>query len=1202
MSSLFRTVGMQVNLRAVTFPSPGFDPSRGRGSYNSVESAHLPQPGPYGMQYGYQPQPHMEYSNGGVAATAYYNDRRWEGHSPLPTSYVQSGSPVAYDQYQHPQGYPYAYTQEQLSPVFHSSQQPQVFGNIPYQQKPPLDAGNGYYRNDYSPGESHQSPPQLTTQDVMTRSYNAAKAGTPTTTFASPNAPEQISPNSNHANYFLQLAVGDANNEADSPQQAYDAESAAQYNADDQYDYNQYPEETQIPDETEGAVQEPIEQFDYLDVHWHVHITEEGHTYYLDPITGHSQWEDPRTNGITPDYTPDDQTELTADAAHYSSPDKSEANYGSGGWVKNDDDTIKLAVTTSPPKGPPSPRGLLHRGNSSGIGRQPSADSPEANMTRPKTSPHSNYLRPRTVPASADKLQLDDIDLDSSSSPDKRDKEIVRNKNDIAASRTEKFFKGGPRKKYEVDESEESYDLDLGSELLTFQPTVNKDKKKKKKKRVASKDSSRLLPVPNQIPSDVSDTDDDITNARVRRIQVIDVVSNKLESPVAGTINTPSKGTMTTPGKECSSLDVSLDASVDENPEFRILPEGFEFRIRTPMKSGTTDASLRNSSHSNNNTSSNPNSINKEKAITIDDILIGESIHKGSNWMENTSTYSKERTSNSAEWKSSSKRTDGDLGSTLDDMKQSDISKRLFPNDESEQPSHRREEQKNATSKESSDEVKDIPINTPLVHNRVFDTSSVGTYGNGGNSIDRNNNTNNNDVVGTKVSDRINSIETSNSQKSKFSTPLKSVSNEGKEKQQQEDVRLEDNSKAVIQERIVESPSIEKYVKLLNNGESVRSVRRQMEDAGEPKEVILHMLRAADELKLAQPEEKNDSQSKENSSDNLPTKAVSKQKPADAGVVAIDKKLLEPLKTDAAIGKYARMAAVGVPPSNISWRMQVDGVRAEDQARLMKALGGEPAASVTTPSPASSTKLAPLVTGDKAVVKASEAEAGVADISRSTSKSMLKLHWNPLPADKVSKSVWAEELQGSGGDGHESDLDDLANVFGKAASPVNKYKVKKALGQDGLRTDKDNNENIIRIRPLVVDAKKAHNVGISISQFKSISNMDDLCVSICSLRTTDSLLTLDKLEVFASVLPSPQEIKQLLQLVSDHEIINHPTELFYLSIAPYYPALPKRLDSLISSLHFTPNCKDTLSKVNTLIDACNQVRGKIVVVETNVVT
>lgn len=46
-----------------------------------------------------------------------------------------------------------------------------------------------------------------------------------------------------------------------------------------------------------GEFADPLEVFDAVDLRWSVYETDEGHTYYLDAVNGHSQWEDPRDYG-----------------------------------------------------------------------------------------------------------------------------------------------------------------------------------------------------------------------------------------------------------------------------------------------------------------------------------------------------------------------------------------------------------------------------------------------------------------------------------------------------------------------------------------------------------------------------------------------------------------------------------------------------------------------------------------------------------------------------------------------------------------------------------------------------------------------------------------------------------------------------------------------------------------------------------------
>jgi hypothetical protein len=69
----------------------------------------------------------------------------------------------------------------------------------------------------------------------------------------------------------------------------------------------QFPQQAQTTapsyeaDETstvEDPSYQPLEQFSYGNISWAAYKTDEGHIYYLDTASQHSQWDDPRVSGV----------------------------------------------------------------------------------------------------------------------------------------------------------------------------------------------------------------------------------------------------------------------------------------------------------------------------------------------------------------------------------------------------------------------------------------------------------------------------------------------------------------------------------------------------------------------------------------------------------------------------------------------------------------------------------------------------------------------------------------------------------------------------------------------------------------------------------------------------------------------------------------------------------------------------------------
>jgi ankyrin repeat protein len=65
-------------------------------------------------------------------------------------------------------------------------------------------------------------------------------------------------------------------------------------------------EQAAVESEAVTDYQQPIESFYFADGWWESYYNEEGYVYYLDTYTSHSQWEDPRENGVVVSNYEDD--------------------------------------------------------------------------------------------------------------------------------------------------------------------------------------------------------------------------------------------------------------------------------------------------------------------------------------------------------------------------------------------------------------------------------------------------------------------------------------------------------------------------------------------------------------------------------------------------------------------------------------------------------------------------------------------------------------------------------------------------------------------------------------------------------------------------------------------------------------------------------------------------------------------------------
>lgn len=325
-----------------------------------------------------------------------------------------------------------------------------------------------------------------------------------------------------------------------------------------------------------------------------------------------------------------------------------------------------------------------------------------------------------------------------------------------------------------------------------------------------------------------------------------------------------------------------------------------------------------------------------------------------------------------------------------------------------------------------------------------------------------------------------------------------------------------------------EEAIIQNYVNKLKDGISLRDVRREMEENGETRELIKRFLEIADTVDtegalLSNP------------------KPVTQKKTTEAKASKDD---IKALTTDATLGKYAKMALMGIPSGSIAQKMKIDGISDDVAQPLLVAMGmnvKSESSGEESPRPGS---------------------------SRRSSVPLLKLHWNTVPADKVEKSVWA-----SGGDEDSfENIEEFEKLFGT---------------QHTSRKDNEisMNKESEKLRLYLLDVKRAQNVTITLTQFKSFDQNDQLLGAVCSLDNHHGTLTADKLETLKSILPTPAECKKLY-LAAESQ---HPAEQFLISAHQFYPELPRRLQCFISVVTIGHATEVLVDKMRKLIDACNEV-------------
>jgi hypothetical protein len=411
----------------------------------------------------------------------------------------------------------------------------------------------------------------------------------------------------------------------------------------------------------------------------------------------------------------------------------------------------------------------------------------------------------------------------------------------------------------------------------------------------------------------------------------------------------------------------------------------------------------------------------------------------------------------------------------------------------------------------------------------------------------------------------------------------------------------------------INSPQFYGYFTMLRKGVSLRTVRREMEEAGETKEVILRVVRMADEIKIAPSAITSPGAY---SSDSFSTSRSSEC--STKGQTAN----LNALKDDPILGKYAKMASVGVPRQSIIQKVTIDGV-GEDQIRRMSlALGMEApekgSRDYATESEVDLKTLKDDPTLGKFVkmglmgvplggVEAKMAMDGIDESNRerillalgkkvgshdyrtvgATNQSSVRrssvplqsIHWNTLDAEKLKKSIWAS----SPGDSStlesikESDLEEIEKLF----------KAKPLTSQGASLKPKTKKKDILQesLKLYALEPKRGQNVVIGLAKFKAFSDgmYKHLFEAVCSLDRDKKKLTPDHIEALKYLLPTPSEIKCLAAAQQS----KHPAEIFAMKAIEYFPHLPKRLRCFSLVCSFAEDSSIVTAKSRQIIDSCN---------------
>lgn len=358
-----------------------------------------------------------------------------------------------------------------------------------------------------------------------------------------------------------------------------------------------------------------------------------------------------------------------------------------------------------------------------------------------------------------------------------------------------------------------------------------------------------------------------------------------------------------------------------------------------------------------------------------------------------------------------------------------------------------------------------------------------------------------------------------------------------------------------------DSPNLEArvqpYIRFLEAGNSVRQVRRQMEKDNQSKELIKLMIQMSDDVTCT-----STVTSSSSSSSKVEHTQPCKATPEELSV----------LKHDAVIGKYIKMASMGVPFGSVEQKMKSEGVSSEDMLRVAVALGHGPPPESTAVS-SSACSLSSTGGSTRSIDSTSRQSS-----RRSSSVSLVKMHWNTVPADKLENSIWAQNEEDSIEEKEMQELEKLFAASGHTSNIGGKVSEEKTKSAASSVAD-------ARMKLLVLDARRAQNIVISLSQFKGQKSHKELLEAVCRLDDLNGALNIDKLQNLVPLLPTLHEAKKMVPAKDSQ----HPAEVFFNTAIAYFPELLQRLNCFITCLTFADTTEVLLAKMKKIIGACNEV-------------
>jgi hypothetical protein len=946
-------------------------------------------------------------------------------------------------------------------------------------------------------------------------------------------------------------------------------------------------------DSTEIDYNAPYEEFELFDTLWHVYWTEEGYTYYLDTQTQHSQWDDPRTHGILhyDEITGDVLTEPTSNSCAIGD-DKDIQDFNAR------DDAIKLALQQQDsflqPKllGPkqdfsPSKQPVAKRVQSM---KPQKFTANSADMSPFRTDDDSNSdsgvdhfsipprgLRTQQLKAGAHKKAFGTPEKDNSSSGDDSDD------SDLAPRRQHKktSIQAHINQAYSSDSdrsvSDESYNgsddmnstldpqfsksipREIGStypqakrqeqvEKSIFNPKLHKkaapkgprnipflsandmaayETRREKEDRELERSGGRGAWFDSSEDHNVSShehvSEDDAGND----LELSETVSRMVnppggKKPIKTNCFSPDKASLqraeqlqrkvsscvSSPSRSVSSKSSDEErgsrgnSAKDQLPDVRYLPDGNQVLVGNMQLESDDD--------DDDDYFDTIITMKKDELASADDDGDENNVASSSDYMNFLNKVENDV-----------KCTTPQKGNTLLNGEEVSLAVDIEHDSDWDEDMELQKKLKLLASAEKEKQIK------------IFDTSRDGGYGNGGNTLEELKIRNEDDDIQDVTESKSGALHVDTEFPIDTSSTIRPL-------------KLGGDSPFIKSDH--GSPNLEvkvrPYLAFLEAGNSVRQVRRQMEKDNQSKDLIKLMIQMSDDVNSSISQSRTSCKSVE---DAVPSKATPEE--------------LSVLKQDPLIGKYIKMAAMGVPFGNVEHKMKSEGVSAEDMLRVAVALGHGPA-------PVSGLSLSSKGSTDSRPTSVSRRSSGV---------SLVKMHWNTLPPEKLENSIWANNDEDSMGEKELQELEMLFAASGSAGPGGNTSESKNSTASAPTSDP--------RLKLFVLESRRAQNVVIGLSQYKGQKSHREVLEAVCRLDDLGGSLNIDKLQNLLPLLPTLHEAKKM----STAQESQHPAEVFFNTAVTYYPELLNRLHSFLTCLTFADTSEQLLGKMRRIIEACNEV-------------